>query len=319
MGRTTPLSLVIPVYNEEYNLPALFTSLRAALGAIDHEVIFVNDGSSDASFHVLRQACAAEPRFKAIDFRRNFGQTAAINAGIQHAVGEVIVLMDSDLENDPADIPALLARLNEGYDVVSGWRRERWKGRFLTRKLPSMIANRLISSIGGVKLHDYGCTLKAYRREVLTDVPLYGQMHRFIPVYCAWRGGRVAEMPVTFRPRTNGRSNYGLFRTHKVLLDLLVMKFLDRYMTRPMHFFGGAGFISFIVAGLAAALAVYYKLTGQKDFVETPLPVITAMFFIVGVLMILLGVLAEILMRVYFEGQRKKPYSIRETINTGSA
>lgn len=315
MGKVPQLSLVIPVYNEERNLPALFARLREALAALDHEVIFVNDGSRDGSFAVLRDACATEPHFKALDFRRNFGQTAAINAGIQHAGGEVIVLIDSDLENDPADIPALLAKLNEGFDVVSGWRRERWKNDFLMRKLPSMIANRLISSIGGVKLHDYGCTLKAYRRDVLTDVPLYGQMHRFIPVYCAWRGGRVAELPVTFRPRTSGKSNYGLFRTHKVLLDLLVIKFLDRYMTRPMHFFGGAGFISFIVAALAAALAVYYKATGQKDFVETPLPVITAMFFIVGVLMILMGVLAEMLMRVYFEGQRKTPYSIRDSIN----
>ncbi len=315
MGQNPHLSVVIPVYNEERNLPRLFTELRATLGAIGHEVIFVNDGSRDASFAVLREACANEPRFRAIDFRRNFGQTAAITAGIQQAAGEVIVLMDSDLENDPADIPKLLARLDEGCDVVSGWRRDRWKGSFLTRKLPSMIANRLISSIGGVALHDYGCTLKAYRREVLTGVPLYGQMHRFIPVYCAWRGGRVAEMPVTFRPRSHGKSNYGLFRTHKVLLDLLVIKFLDRYMTRPMHFFGGAGVISFIVATLAAAVAVYYKLTRQKDFVETPLPVITAMFFIVGVLMILLGVLAEMLMRVYFEGQRKTPFSIRETVN----
>ncbi len=315
MDKAPQLSLVIPVLNEERNLPALFAKLKECLSAIDHEVIFVNDGSRDRSFDVLREACSVNPRFKAIDFHRNFGQTAAINAGVQHARGAIIVLMDSDLENDPADIPALLTKLDEGFDVVSGWRRDRWKGRFLTRKLPSMVANKLISSIGGVKLHDFGCTLKAYRRDALIDVPLYGQMHRFIPLYCSWRGGRVAEMPVRFSPRPHGQSNYGLFRTHKVLLDLLVIKFLDRYMTRPIHFFGGAGFLSFFVAFLAASLAFYYKVTGQKDLVETPLPVITAMFFIVGVLMILLGVLAEMLMRVYFEGQRKTPYSIRGTIN----
>ena len=315
MGTVPHLSLVIPVHNEERNLPLLFARIAEALGNVDHEVIFVNDGSSDASFTLLREACAKEPRFRALDFRRNFGQTAAINAGIQHATGGIIVLMDSDLENDPADIPSLLAKLDEGFDVVSGWRRERWNGRFLTRKLPSIIANELISSIGGVKLHDYGCTLKAYRRDTLIDVPLYGQMHRFIPVYCAWRGGRVAELPVSFRPRPHGQSHYGLFRAHKVLLDLLVIKFLDRYMARPIHFFGGAGLLSFAVAFLAASLAFYYKVTGQKDLVETPLPVITAMFFIVGVLMILMGVLAEMLMRVYFEGQRKTPYSVRTTIN----
>jgi glycosyltransferase involved in cell wall biosynthesis len=315
MGTAPHLSLVIPVYNEERNLPLLFTRIREALGTIDHEVIFVNDGSRDASFTVLREACANEPRFRALDFRRNFGQTAAINAGIQHASGNIIVLMDSDLENDPADIPALLAKLDEGFDVVSGWRRDRWKGRFLTRKLPSVIANRLISSIGGVKLHDYGCTLKAYRRDALTDVPLYGQMHRFIPLYCAWRGGRVAELPVRFSPRPHGKSNYGLFRTHKVLLDLLVIKFLDHYMTRPIHFFGGAGFLSFLVALLSGGLMLYYKIRGLKDFVQTPLPVITAMFFIVGVVMVLMGVLAELMTRTYFESQGKRTYTVREQVN----
>lgn len=252
---------------------------------------------------------------KVIDFRRNYGQTAAINAGIRAATGEILVLMDSDLENDPADIPGLIAELDKGYDVVSGWRRDRWKGQFLTRKLPSLLANKLIGTVSGVPLHDYGCTLKAYRRDVIKDVVLYGQMHRFIPVFCSWQGGRVGEMVVRHEPRRFGKSNYGLFRVYKVVLDLLLIKFLDKHMAKPIHFFGGAGFLCYLVSLLSASLAVYFKVTGQKDFVETPLPVITAMFFIVGTLMILLGILAEILMRTYFESQGKTPYTIRRTVN----
>ena len=201
MNRTAMphISLIVPVFNEAQSLPLLFTALDAAIGHMDHEVILVNDGSKDGSFDVLRAQGLKDPRVKVIDFRRNFGQTAAINAGIQHATGEILILMDSDLENDPADIPKLLAKLDEGFDVISGWRRDRWTGQFLTRKLPSFLANRLISAISGVKLHDYGCTLKAYRRDVIKDISLYGQMHRFIPVYCSWQGGRVGELPVSYR------------------------------------------------------------------------------------------------------------------------
>lgn len=310
-----PLSVIIPVYNEKDGLLLLQESIRSALKDHKYEVIMVNDGSRDGSYSVIQEMCAKDPRFKAIDFRRNYGQTAAIHAGIQHAQGEVLVLMDSDLENDPADIPLLLAKLDEGYDVVSGWRRDRWKGQFITRKLPSLLANKLISSISGVKLHDYGCTLKAYRREVIKDVVLYGQMHRFIPVYCSWQGGRVGELTVSYSPRRFGKSNYGLFRTYKVLLDLLLITFLDKHMTKPIHFFGGAGFLSFGAALVAFALALYFKLTGQKDFVQTPLPVITAMFFIIGLLMILLGVIAEMMMRTYFESQGKTTYAIRHKVN----
>jgi dolichol-phosphate mannosyltransferase len=309
------LSVIVPVYNEAPGLEELMRRLEAALTETTFEIIFVNDGSQDGSFGVMQRLSASRPYLKVIDFRRNHGQTAAINAGIQHATSDVLVLMDSDLENDPADIPKLVAELDKGFDVVSGWRRDRWKGQFLTRKLPSLLANRLISSVSGVKLHDYGCTLKAYRREVIKDVVLYGQMHRFIPVYCKWQGGRVGELPVRYSPRQYGKSNYGLFRTYKVVLDLLLIKFLDKHMAKPIHFFGGAGFLSFLVAGLAAALAIYFKVTGEKDFVQTPLPVITAMFFIVGVLMILLGILAEILVRTYFESQGKTTYNIRRKIN----
>jgi glycosyltransferase involved in cell wall biosynthesis len=307
--------LIIPVFNEERSLPLLFDRLKPVLEPLDHEVIFVNDGSRDGSFEVLRQACKVNPRFRAIDFRRNFGQTAAINAGIQSAKGNILVLMDSDLENDPADIPRLLAKLDEGFDVISGWRRDRWTGQYLTRKLPSLMANKLISSIGGVPLHDYGCTLKAYKRDVIQGISLYGQMHRFIPVYCSWQGGRVGELPVNYQPRQFGKSNYGLFRTYKVMLDLLLIKFLDKYMTKPIHFFGGAGFLSFLVAFLTGSLMLYYKFSGQKDFVQTPLPVITAMFFIVGLLMILMGVLAEMIMRTYFESQGKTTFTVRERVN----
>lgn len=309
------LSLIIPVYNEERSLPLLFERLDQALAGQDMEVILVNDGSADGSFDVLRRQCEKDQRYRAIDFRRNFGQTAAINAGIQHAQGQVLVLMDSDLENDPADIPRLLAELDKGYDVVSGWRRDRWKGQFLTRKLPSLLANKLISSIGGVPLHDYGCTLKVYKREVIQDVALYGQMHRFIPVYCSWQGGRVGELPVNYAPRQFGKSNYGLFRTYKVMLDLLLIRFLDTYMTKPIHFFGGAGFMSFLVAFLSGGLMLYYKFTGQKDFVQTPLPGITALFFMVGVLLVLMGILAELIVRTYFESQGKRTYNIRTRVN----
>ncbi len=309
------LSVIVPIYNESKSIPILFDALEKAIGQYDYEIIAINDGSRDDSLKQLRAVCQHNHRIKAINFKRNFGQTAAINAGIQHASGDVLVLIDSDLENDPNDIPKLVDKLDEGYDVVSGWRQNRWKGEFLTRKLPSMTANKLISSISGVPLHDYGCTLKAYRRDVIKDVVLYGQMHRFIPVYCAWQGGLVTEMPVNYQPRQFGKSNYGIFRTYKVVLDLVLIKFLEKYMQRPIHFFGGAGILAFIVAFLATMLAAYFKLTGQKDLVETPLPTIASMFFIVGIQMVLMGVMAEILMRTYYESQNKTTYTVKELIN----
>ena len=309
------LSVIVPIYNESKSIPILFDALEGAIGQYDYEIIAINDGSKDDSLAQLRAVCQRNERVKAINFKRNFGQTAAINAGIQHASGDVLVLIDSDLENDPNDIPNLVNKLDEGYDVVSGWRQNRWKGEFLTRKLPSMTANKLISSISGVPLHDYGCTLKAYRADVIKDVVLYGQMHRFIPVYCAWQGGLVTEMPVNYQPRRFGKSNYGIFRTYKVVLDLVLIKFLEKYMQRPIHFFGGAGILAFIVAFLATLLAAYFKLTGQKDLVETPLPTIASMFFIVGVQMVLMGVMAEILMRTYYESQQKTTYTVKELIN----
>lgn len=309
------LSVILPIYNEEKSIPELFEVLFDVLKDYSYEILAVNDGSRDNSYEALEKIALQHKQVKVIDFRRNSGQTAAINAGIQYSKGQTIVMLDSDLENDPKDIPALLAKLEEGYDVVSGWRQNRWKGQYLTRKLPSKMANKLISRVSGVHLHDYGCTLKVYRRSVIENVNLYGQMHRFIPVYCSWQGGKIAEMPVNYQPRKYGQSNYGMGRTFKVILDLLLLKFLDKYMQKPIHFFGGAGLIFFVLSFLFGGLSVYLKYFGGKSFIETPLPIFMAMFFIVGVLMILMGVIAEILMRTYYESQSKFPFSVKRHIN----
>jgi glycosyltransferase involved in cell wall biosynthesis len=309
------VSVILPIYNESKNIPILFSKLVEVLKDMNYEIVAVNDGSRDDSWQQLKSVAAANQRVRIINFAKNFGQTAALNAGLKNALGEIIVLIDSDLENDPSDIPLLLDRIREGYDVVSGWRQKRWKGQWLTRKLPSVMANRLISKISGVKLHDYGCTLKAYRREVVKDIALYGEMHRFIPVYASWYGGKVTELPVNYQPRIHGKSNYGIARTYKVILDLILIRFLQRYHNRPIHFFGGAGFISLFISFLSFMLAVYYKLTGQKDFVETPLPLFSAIFFVVGILMIMLGINAEIQMRTYYESQQRESYLIKEKVN----
>jgi len=309
------LSIILPIYNESPNIPTLFAALQEILQPYQYEIIAVNDGSRDDSFEQLKKLCHENKNLKAINFKKNFGQSAAFNAGIHHASGDVLILMDSDLENDPQDIPALLAKIEEGYDVVSGWRQNRWKGQWLKRKLPSLIANKLISYISGVKLQDYGCMLKAYKKEVIKDVVLYGEMHRFIPVYCSWHGGRVTEIPVSYRPRQFGKSNYGVMRSYRVILDLILIKFLEKYLHRPIHFFGGIGIFSCLVAFMAGLLAFYYKFTGQKTLIETPLPTICAMFLTIGVQMILIGVIAELLMRTYYESQHKSPFSIKEKIN----
>jgi len=309
------ISVIIPIYNESKNIPILFEGLNKVISKYDHEIIAVNDGSKDDSLEQLVKISSEDKQVKVINFKNNFGQTAAINAGIQHASKEILIFIDSDLENDPNDIPNLLKKIEEGYDVVSGWRKERWKGQWLRRKLPSTLANKLISKISGINLHDYGCTLKAYRREVIKNVLLYGEMHRFIPVYASWNGSSVAEIPVNYRPRIHGKSNYGIARTYKVLLDLVMIKFFQKYSNKPIHFFGGAGLLSFLFSFLLFGIAVYFKVTGQKDFVETPLPVLCAMFFIIGILMILLGVIAEVQMRTYYESQNKTPYIVEQKIN----
>ncbi len=309
------VSVILPIYNESKNIPILFSKLSSVLKEMDYEIVAVNDGSKDDSWENLKKEAAANPKVRIINFVKNYGQTAALNAGIKNVTGEIIILIDSDLENDPEDIPLLLNKINEGFDVVSGWRRERWKGQWLRRKLPSLLANKLISKISGVYLHDYGCTLKAYRRTVIKDIALYGEMHRFIPVYASWHGGKVTEIPVNYKARIHGKSNYGIARTYKVLLDLILIRFLQKYQDRPIHFFGGAGFMSFIVSLLAFLLAVYFKVTGQKDFVQTPLPLFSGMFFVVGIVMILLGINAEIQMRTYYESQNREAFQIKEKMN----
>lgn len=310
------LSIVIPVYNEEDNVGPLYARLSSALRDIgtDYEVIVVNDGSSDATESNLKAVAAKEPRFKVVNFRRNFGQTAAMMAGIDFASGEIIIGLDGDLQNDPADIPRLLDKLAEGYDVVSGWRSNR-KDAALKRNLPSRIANWLISRMSGVQLHDYGCTLKAYRKEVVKGVRLYGEMHRFIPIYASWQGGRVTEIPVNHFPRIHGRSKYGLERVIKVVLDLVVVKFLASYANKPIYVFGGFGLFSIALSFLAGLLAVYLKVFESRSFISTPLPLLVALAFITGVMSILMGLLAEIIMRTYYESQGKQVYLVKDTIN----
>ena len=311
------ISVVIPLFNEEENVPALLDELFAELSRLGRtfEVICVDDGSRDGTFAQLSRVAAQRPELRVIRFRLNFGQTAAMSAGIEKARGDVIVPMDGDLQNDPADIARLLAQLDAGSDVVSGWRRDR-KDREFGRKVPSRIANWLISAISGVRLHDYGCSLKAYRRDVLRDVKLYGEMHRFIPIYASWQGARVSEMVVNHRVRRAGVSKYGLSRTFKVVLDLMVVKFLASYATKPIYVFGGFGFLSWLCAAGAFGWALYYKLRGLKDFVQTPLPLVTVMFTLVGALSLLMGLLAELVIRTYYESQNKRPYLIAEELNS---
>ncbi len=313
------LSVVIPLFNEEANVAPLLAELLGVLRALGRsfEVICVDDGSRDGTFAALAAAAAAEPALRVLRFRRNFGQTAAMSAGIEAARGDVIVPMDGDLQNDPADIGRLLAELERGHDVVSGWRRDR-KDRELGRRLPSRIANRLISAVSGVRLHDYGCSLKAYRRGVLEGVRLYGEMHRFIPIYASWQGARVTELVVNHRPRGAGRSNYGMGRTLKVLLDLLVVKFLASFLTRPIYLFGGAGLAALLCAALSFGGALFYKVTARKDLVETPLPLLAVAFGLAGVVCLLMGLLAELVVRTYYESQGKRPYLIAEDLR-GSA
>ena len=312
------VSLIIPVYNEEENLPILFGKihdLRERLaGQHEIEAVFVDDGSSDRSFDCLNAEAAKSAFVKVVRFVRNTGQTAAIQAGIDHASGDVLVFLDSDLQNDPADVPALLAKLDEGYDVVSGWRKDR-KDNAIKRNLPSRIANRIISKVSGVHLHDYGCTLKAYRREVIKDVRLYGEMHRFIPIYATWQGARVAEMPVSHHARMHGSSKYGLERIFKVILDIFVIKFLDRYLTKPIYIFGGCGLASFALSFLALLWALVLKFSGGPTLIQTPLPLFSGIAFLLGFMCVLMGLLAEVLSRTYFESQYRRAYIVREVRN----
>ena len=310
------LSIIIPVYNEEDSLDPLYKNLEAVLKSLGHdfEVIFINDGSIDGSMQRLNTIAEQDDHIKVIHFRQNFGQTAAIMAGIDAACGDIIIPMDGDLQNDPEDIPKLLDKLDEGYDICSGWRKDR-RDNPIKRILPSKIANWLISKISGVHLHDYGCTLKAYKRDILKGVRLYGEMHRFIPIYASWQGGKVAEVPVTHHARIHGQSKYGVERTIKVILDLIVVKFLAKYNQTPMYVFGSFGLFSILLSFLCFGLMLYYKYSRATSFIQTPLPQLTILFFLMGFLSILIGFIAEIVMRTYFESQNKTTYLIEYTCN----
>jgi glycosyltransferase involved in cell wall biosynthesis len=310
------LSVITPIYNEEKNIPILVDQLLAVLQALQKpfEIIAVNDGSRDGSLAELRKQASLHPELKVVDFRRNYGQTAAIMAGIDHASGDVIISIDADLQNDPHDIPALLAKLDEGFDVVSGWRKDRQDEAF-RRNFLSRVANGVISSISGVRLHDYGCTLKAYRSDVVKDVRLYGEMHRFIPIYASWMGAKVVDMPVRHYPRRHGHSNYGLERIVKVILDLIVVKFLDRYMVKPIYVFGGFGILSLVFGAISFMAMIVLKIVDNISMISTPLPLVTVMAVMTGISSILMGLLAEMLVRTYFESQQRTNYHVRERIN----
>jgi dolichol-phosphate mannosyltransferase len=310
------VSVLIPVFNEEAALPTLRDELVAALDAVGRpwEVVFADDGSTDRSREALAAIAAADPRFKVVELRRNYGQTAAIMAALDHSRGEIVVMLDADLQNDPADIGRLIAKLDEGHDVVSGWRVDRADREF-GRRLPSFLANRLIGRVAGLRLNDIGCTLKAYRRWTLENVRLYGEMHRFIPIYAAWEGARVTEIPVAHRERRHGASKYGLGRAPRVLLDLLVVFFFDRAMDRPMQFFGQAGL--WLAGGslLVGLLAVWLRVVNGVSFILTPLPLLTVTLAIGALICVFIGVLAEMLMRIYFEGSGRRAYLVRRTLN----
>ncbi len=312
------VSVIVPIFNEEDALSGFHEKMTEALddAGFDFEVILVNDGSIDGSRRALEQMAGRDGRFKVIELRRNYGQTAAMSAGFDFAAGEIVVAMDGDLQNDPKDIPRLVAKIEEGYDLCSGWRRDRKDG--WLRRMLSRGANRLISMATGVRLHDYGCTLKAYRRKIISGIRLYGEMHRFIPIHARWQGARITEIPVDHHPRTAGRSNYGMERIFKVFLDLLLLVVYSTLASKPLYLFGGFGLANVLCSFAGFALMLYYKFWGGKSFVETPLPQLVVLFFLVGVISILLGFLAEILIRTYHESQGKPIYDIENTRNIES-
>ena len=310
------ISIIIPAYNEATSLKVLVDELGYFLKDFEYsyEVILVDDGSKDSTFDVLKEAALRNPNYKVIRLKRNSGQSAALAAGIDYSCGDVIVPLDADLQNDPNDIPKLLNLITEGYDLVSGWRKNR-QDRAFDRKIPSMIANKIISWVSGVNLHDYGCSLKAYRKEILEGVKLYGELHRFLPVCASWNGAKVTEIEVNHNPRVFGKSKYGLNRTYKVILDLIVLKFLSDYSTKPIYFFGGFSALCFVFSGLLTLWAFYLKLFKHIDLDGTPLLIFAAVFMIVSTQFLLMGVLADLMMRTYFESQGKKVYQVKDIIN----
>jgi dolichol-phosphate mannosyltransferase len=315
-GKPPEISVIIPVFNEEDNISLLYEKLVQALEELGRswEAIIIDDGSSDQSYNKLADIAREDDRIKVVRFVRNFGQTAALAAGIDNAHGDVIIPMDADLQNDPADVKRLLAKLDEGYDCVSGWRKDR-KDELFLRLIPSWTANRIISWISGVKLHDYGCSLKAYRKEVIKDVRLYGEMHRFVPIYASWLGAKVTEIPVNHEARKYGQSKYGISRTFKVVLDLITVKFMATYFTKPIYLFGSAGMAAIILSFIIFGWMVVLKYCYHTSFIETPLPILAGMFAMMGVNMIFQGLQSEMQMRTYHESQGKRIYKIKTSIN----
>ncbi|MBC8379065.1 MAG: glycosyltransferase family 2 protein [Planctomycetes bacterium] len=307
------LSVVIPVYNEEDSLPPLHDEIVAALVDYDYEVIYIDDGSTDKSFSILTDIQKKSSHVRLIRFRRNFGQTAAMSAGFKYARGTIIIPMDADGQNDPRDIPALISKLNEGYDIVSGWRKER-KDNKVTRTLPSRIANWMIGKITGIRLHDYGCTLKAYWAESLKSIRLYGEMHRFIPALARWGGEKVVEMVVNHRPRTTGQTKYGLSRTFKVILDLITIKFLASFSTKPIHIFGGLGVFCFLGSFVSGLTVLGMKVFSNYSMNRNPLLIISLMLMMASIQFILMGLLAEIMVRTYHESQDRPIYVIDKIV-----
>jgi glycosyltransferase involved in cell wall biosynthesis len=309
------ISVVVPVLNEQDSLPLLHQRLSEALAhsGCSYEIIVVDDGSTDRSFAIMEEIQAHDEHLRVVRFRRNYGQTAAFAAGFDRAQGDVVITIDADLQNDPADIPALMAKIAEGYDVVSGWRVDR-KDRFLDRRLPSLLANRLIAWTTGVRIHDYGCSLKAYRREVLADVRLYGEMHRFIPALAHAAGARVTEIPVNHHPRQFGKAKYGLSRTLKVVLDILAVRFLMSYSTRPIHIFGLLGMVSFLAGAIMLAYLAVVRLLLAQSIANRPLTLLAILLTMLGVQLVTSGLLAELVTRTYYESQGKPIYTVRQEL-----
>ena len=307
------VSLVVPVYDEEENLKPLHQAITDAMAGLVYEVLYVNDGSYDQSASILDEIAAADPHARVIHFVRNYGQTAALTAGIRHSRAPVLVTLDADMQNDPADIPGMLSMLNEGCDVVCGWRKDR-KDNTLTRTLPSKAANWLISRLSNVPLHDYGCTLRVYKREYIKDIPLYGEMHRFIPIYVTWAGARITEIPVRHHPRTRGESKYGLWRIPKVLLDLTTLKFLRDFFVTPIYFFGWVG-ILLVMSGSLSLIGAVAAMVLEAQALAVGLMVLGPLLGSLGVVEITLGIIAEVLIRMHYELQHKEPYRIGQTRN----
>jgi glycosyltransferase involved in cell wall biosynthesis len=310
------LSVIVPIKDEQDNIRPLHERLRQALEPLGlaYEIIFVDDGSTDGSFALLQEAAGRDPRVKVVRLRRNFGQTAALQAGIDWSQGDILVTLDGDLQNDPADIPMLLDKLNEGYDAVLGLRARR-QDHFLVRKLPSLAANWLIRKVTGVQVRDMGCTLRAMRRDLAEGLPLYGEMHRFVPVLAQQYGGRLAQVPVRHHPRVAGRTKYNLSRTVRVLLDLITIKFLHHYLTRPMHAVGLAGLVALGLGFVSLLVTIGMKLGRGVDMTGNPLLLLSAMLELVGVQLLSMGLLGELLMRTYFESQGKSAYAVQTTLN----